>query len=179
MMRWRRRRGHRGPPDQAMHVLAQCPAGSLVVVTGNAAAQTVELGLFCGTSVEVVCNDPADRQMILKAGDTRLSVPRDWAGNVFVEPVAAGHPPPPPHARHLLREIRQYIRANGSVDTRTLALHFEMEEDAMAGILAFLATRAMLQKRDVSCGARCAGCKGCDAIPAGQAAIWSDAERQG
>jgi len=176
MMRWQRRR-HRGLSREASHVLAGCPEGSLVVVTGNASQQSVALGLYCGTTVEMLRNDPSDRLLVLKAGEARLSVPREWAENIFVAPAGSGGCGRP-HARQLLGAIRQYLALHGPVDTRTLALHFEMEEDAMAGMLAFLAARGRVCRRELPCEGGCGGCRGCSAMGRGEAVVWSLADGQ-
>jgi Fe2+ transport system protein FeoA len=170
---WRSVMGGRGRRHHHCHgqdgaVLASCPTGSMVVVTGNAALQTVELGLYTGVTLEVVRNDPSEHLLAIQAGDVRLSLPRGLAENVFVEPAGAAR-----HAQHLLREIRRYLQENGSVDTRSLAIHFEMQEDAMEAMLVFLAARGHVQRQAAGCSQGCGGCKGCGAVARPLAATWS------
>jgi putative ferrous iron transport protein C len=59
----------------------------------------------------------------------------------------------------ILTEVRDYVRSRGQVALRDLALHFDMEEQAMRGVLEHWERKGKLEKMPPGTG--CSGCSGC------------------
>ena len=159
------RRAHESRDTRHAGALSDCPANRRVVITGNAQLATIELGLCTGATVDVLHNDAGSHMLVVQVGDARLTIPRTLADEIYVQPFDCQNGGARP--RHLLREIRSYLQQNGKVDTHTLAIHFDMQEDAMEGILMQLEQRGLVQRHSLAgCVSLCSGCKGCaDASP--------------
>jgi len=179
MRQWFRRHGRRCKPvAEHTGVLSQCAAGNRVVITGNAELASVELGLYTGAAVEILHNDAGNQMLVVQVGDARLSVPRKWADAIYVESLQCrrGHGGP----RHVLREIRAYLREQGKVDTRSLAIHFGMQEEAMDGVLTQLERRGVVRRGVLqNCASGCGGCRGCDGLRSTPPVLWSVVEGEG
>ena len=59
----------------------------------------------------------------------------------------------------ILTEVRDYIRSRGQVALRDLALHFDMEEQAMRGVLEHWERKGRILR--LPKGTSCAGCSAC------------------
>lgn len=59
----------------------------------------------------------------------------------------------------ILTEVRDYIRARGQVALRDLVLRFDMEEQAMRGVLEHWERKGKLEK--LPSGTTCSGCTDC------------------
>jgi hypothetical protein len=62
----------------------------------------------------------------------------------------------------MLRDIRELLAERGPTELRDLAIHFEADPSAIAGMLEFLESRNQVKRIVVSCGTGgCSGCSGC------------------
>ena len=62
----------------------------------------------------------------------------------------------------MLRDIRELLNERGPMDIRDLAIHFETDVSAIAGMLEFLESRGEVKRMELSCGSGgCGGCTGC------------------
>ncbi|MDX1335449.1 MAG: FeoC-like transcriptional regulator [Gammaproteobacteria bacterium] len=59
----------------------------------------------------------------------------------------------------ILTEVRDYIRSRGQVALRDLALQFDMEEQAMRGVLEHWERKGRIKR--LPKGTSCNGCSGC------------------
>lgn len=57
----------------------------------------------------------------------------------------------------ILGELRDYVQTRGQVSLEETALHFDMEPDAMRGLLDFWVNKGRISKRaGAECGGGCA-----------------------
>jgi len=68
----------------------------------------------------------------------------------------------------MLRDIRALLTERGPMELHDIAIHFEAEPSAVAGMLEFLESRGQVQHRVVFCGS--GGCRGCTGCGSKQAA---------
>jgi hypothetical protein len=59
----------------------------------------------------------------------------------------------------ILTEVRDFIRDRGQVALRDLALHFDMDEEAMRGVIAHWVLKGKVRK--LPSGTTCSGCSSC------------------
>jgi hypothetical protein len=150
------------------------------VITGNGQLASVEMGLCSGATVKMLHNDDDSQLLVVQVGDTRLTVPRSWADAIYVQPLDASQSAGNTGSRKLLAEIRSYLRAHERVGNRSLAIRFEMQPEAMEGMMTQLEKRGMVQRHSQVCSSGCAGCKGCGVVvPSVDLLSWSLAEGAG
>ena len=81
----------------------------------------------------------------------------------------------------MLKQIRDYLDANGPCETASMALHLEAEESAVRGMLEFLEQRGEVRRIEIDCGGGCSGCTGCGSPADGRAkggvVFWSRGRR--
>jgi len=81
----------------------------------------------------------------------------------------------------MLKQIRDYLDANGACETAVLALRLDADESAMRGMLEFLEQRGEARRIEIDCGGGCAGCTSCgtpaDSRAKGGVVFWSRGRR--
>jgi len=82
----------------------------------------------------------------------------------------------------MLKQIRDFLDANGPRETAAVALHLHADESAVRGMLEFLEQRGEVSRIEIDCGGGCAGCTGCgspaDGREQGGTVFWSRGRRE-
>jgi len=73
-----------GIPEGAIP-LDEAPEDKRIRVVANSDIKTMEMGLYPGSIVSLVHNEPQERNIIVKIHDQRYVVPREIAKNIFVK----------------------------------------------------------------------------------------------
>jgi len=60
------------------------PEQKLVTVTANSDIKTMEMGLYPGSIISLIHNNPQERNIIVKIHDQRYVIPREIAKNIMV-----------------------------------------------------------------------------------------------
>lgn len=81
----------------------------------------------------------------------------------------------------MLKQIREYLEANGPCESSAVALYLAADVSAVRGMLEFLEQRGQVKRIDVDCAGGCAGCTGClsrdNARSDGRVTFWSRGRR--
>ena len=71
--------------ESGMSALNDVPEDKRVTVRVNSDIKTMEMGLYPGSVVSIVHNDPQERNIIVKIHDQRYVVPREIASSIYVK----------------------------------------------------------------------------------------------
>lgn len=71
--------------DAGMISLNDAPEDKRVTVKVNSDIKTMEMGLYPGSIVSIVHNNPQERNIIVKINDQRYVVPREIASKIYVK----------------------------------------------------------------------------------------------
>ena len=71
--------------DAGLIALNDVPEEKRVTVRVNSDIKTMEMGLYPGSIVSIVHNNPQERNIIVKINDLRYVVPREIASAIYVK----------------------------------------------------------------------------------------------